>query len=54
MTFVDNLGKFLDLTGPQNGHIAWALASVDWPSDAARDDFIRLLSGPGPGGPSAA
>jgi hypothetical protein len=45
VTFVQNLGQFLNVTGPQYGHIAWWLASVDWPSDAARDDFAVLLGG---------
>jgi hypothetical protein len=50
VSVTENFGKFLDLTGLQAGHIAWWLANVPWPSDAARDDFIARLSAPPPPG----
>lgn len=49
MTFIENLDKFLQVTGPEQGHIAWSLASAPWPTDADRDNFIAMLQGAGPG-----
>lgn len=46
MPFLDNFAKFLNVTGPQYGHIAWFLAGVDWPNDLARDEFADWLRSP--------
>lgn len=43
MTFLERLGTFLPVTGPENGHFAWWLAGVDWPSDADVNEFAGLL-----------
>ena len=43
MTFIQNLGAFLDKTGIQNAPMAWFLAGVPWPDDVARDKFISTL-----------
>lgn len=51
MTYIENLGAFLTVTGPEHGHIAHFLANVDWPSDAHRDEFIGALQAPAPAGP---
>lgn len=42
-TFIDNFAAFLPKTGYENGHVAWWLAGVPWPSTQARDDFIHTL-----------
>lgn len=44
MTFIQNLDTFLQVTGPNYGHIAWWLSGVDWPTDADRNEFADLLA----------
>lgn len=46
MAYIENLGLFLDVTGPENGHFAHFLAQVNWPSNDARDEFIQAMSNP--------
>ena len=46
MPFLDNFAKFLAVTGPQYGHLAWFLAGVGWPDDASRDEFADFLRAP--------
>ena len=43
MTFLERLGMFLPVTGPEQGHVAWWLSTVDWPSDADAQEFAGLM-----------
>ena len=53
MAFLQNLAALLPATGIDDAPVAWWLAGVDWPSDAARDHFASILAGPGQPAPPA-
>jgi hypothetical protein len=48
---LERFGKALEVTGPDNGHVAWWLANdVPWESDAHMNDFLTTLGSAPPAG----
>jgi hypothetical protein len=45
MRRIDKFGQFLDATGPEHGHVAWWLSGVDWPTEAAMNEFLDQMTG---------
>lgn len=45
MMFIRNLAAFTDALGVENAPTVVTLSLIPWPSDEARDNFIKDLTG---------